>query len=102
LIIEALVLETHDIRMGFLPYLYLGLLPDLRVAARFAMLKSNDKYSAKWEEIMEQVVLVVSVAAAFLLRIGVPVILLIGLGILIDRWQSKREKSFSDENRKAA
>jgi hypothetical protein len=32
-----------------------------------------------------------SVAVLFLLRIGIPVMLLVGLGILIDRWQSKRE-----------
>jgi hypothetical protein len=88
--------------MGFLPYLYLGFLPDLRAVAGFAILKSNDKHSEIWEEIMEQVALVVSVAAAFLLRIGVPVILLIGLGILIDRWQSKREESYGEETRKTA
>jgi hypothetical protein len=40
---------------------------------------------------MEDFVMVLSVAALFLLRIGIPVILLVGLGILIDRWQSHRE-----------
>ena len=49
---------------------------------------------------MEQLLLVVSVAGAFLLRIGIPVLLLITLGILIDRWQSKREKSVQDEVQK--
>ncbi len=51
---------------------------------------------------MEQLLLVLGVAAAFLLRIGVPVILLIGLGILIDRWQNKREESIGEEVRKTA
>jgi hypothetical protein len=88
--------------MGFLPYVRLGLLPDLRVPASFAIFKSNDKHSALWEEIMEQILLVLGVAAAFLIRIGIPVILLIGLGILIDRWQSKRENSAAEETRKIA
>jgi hypothetical protein len=40
---------------------------------------------------MDELLMILSVAGLFLLRIGVPVILLVGLGILIDRWQSKRE-----------
>lgn len=51
---------------------------------------------------MEQLLLVVSVAAMFLLRIGVPVILLLSIGILIDRWQSKREKEVQQEIHKNA
>jgi hypothetical protein len=46
---------------------------------------------------MEQVLLVVSVAVMFIIRIGVPVILLLSLGILIDRWQSRREKEVQQE-----
>ena len=40
---------------------------------------------------MDDLLMVLSVAGLFLLRIGVPVLLLVGLGLLIDRWQSKRE-----------
>jgi len=40
---------------------------------------------------MEQLLLTLSVALLFLLRIGVPVLVLLTVGILIDRWQSKRE-----------
>ena len=42
---------------------------------------------------MDDIGLVLSVIALFLLRIGVPVILLVSLGVLIDRWQSKREEN---------
>lgn len=40
---------------------------------------------------MNDIVMIVSVAALFLIRIGIPIILLIGLGLLIDRWQSHRQ-----------
>lgn len=40
---------------------------------------------------MNDLLTILSVTALFLLRIGVPVILLVALGLLIDRWQSKRE-----------
>jgi hypothetical protein len=40
---------------------------------------------------MDELMMVVGVAVLFLLRIGVPVILLVGLGILIDRWQRQRQ-----------
>lgn len=43
---------------------------------------------------MENIVMIISVAALFLLRIGIPVILLVALGILIDRWQSHRDHNF--------
>ena len=41
---------------------------------------------------MEQLFLTLSVALLFLLRIGVPVLVLLTVGILIDRWQGKREQ----------
>ncbi len=41
---------------------------------------------------MEQLLLTLSVAALFLIRIGIPVIVLITVGVLVDHWQSKREK----------
>lgn len=41
---------------------------------------------------MEQLLLIVSVTVLFVIRIGIPVIVLLSIGILIDRWQSKREK----------
>jgi hypothetical protein len=51
---------------------------------------------------MEQLLLVVSVAVMFLVRIGIPVILLLAIGILIDRWQSKREREVQQEIHKNA
>lgn len=39
---------------------------------------------------MESVLLTLSVVALFLLRVGVPVTLLIALGMVIDRWQKHR------------
>jgi hypothetical protein len=44
------------------------------------------------EEIMDDLMMIFGVAALFLFRIGVPVILLVGLGILIDRWQGRRDR----------
>jgi hypothetical protein len=41
---------------------------------------------------MDGVLAVLSVVGLFLLRIGVPVLLLVALGILIDRWQTRREQ----------
>ena len=35
---------------------------------------------------------VIGVIVLFVFRIGIPLALLIGLGVLIDRWQSKREE----------
>lgn len=49
------------------------------------------------EDKMEQVLLVLSVAMMFVVRIGIPVIVLITLGVVIDRWQSKREKGVQQE-----
>ena len=46
---------------------------------------------------MEQLLTVLSVAALFLIRIGVPVIVLISLGMLIDRWQNKRDTTLRHE-----
>ncbi len=40
---------------------------------------------------MAEILVVLSVVGLFLLRVGIPVVLLVGLGILIDRWQTKRE-----------
>jgi hypothetical protein len=52
------------------------------------------------EDIMEQVLTILSVAVLFFVRIGIPVIVLIGLGIVIDHWQAKRQKEVQDELRK--
>ena len=51
---------------------------------------------------MEQVGLVLSVALMFIVRIGIPVIVLITLGVMIDRWQSKREHGVNQELHKRA
>jgi hypothetical protein len=40
---------------------------------------------------MDGVLTVLSVAGLFLVRVGVPVLVLVVLGILIDRWQTGRE-----------
>lgn len=41
---------------------------------------------------MNEVLAVLSVVGLFVLRIGVPVLLLVALGILVDRWQNKRDE----------
>ena len=51
---------------------------------------------------MEQLLLTLSIAALFLLRIGVPVIVLITLGVIVDRWQSKREQKIQSTSHKHA
>ena len=51
---------------------------------------------------MEQLLLVISVAVMFIVRIGIPVILLLAIGLLIDRWQSRREKEVEQEIHKHA
>ena len=45
------------------------------------------------EDILEQIGLVLSIVLMFIVRIGIPVLLLILIGTLIDRVQSRREKS---------
>lgn len=40
---------------------------------------------------MQEIQLIVSVAVMFFLRIGIPLLVLIVLGTLIDRWQTNRE-----------
>lgn len=40
---------------------------------------------------MQEIQLILGVALMFLLRIGIPVLLLITLGAVIDRWQTARE-----------
>jgi hypothetical protein len=40
---------------------------------------------------MQDIQLILGVALMFLLRIGIPVLLLITLGAVIDRWQTARE-----------
>ncbi len=42
---------------------------------------------------MDQVLTILGVAALFILRIGIPVIVLVSLGLMIDHWQSKREEA---------
>ncbi len=51
---------------------------------------------------MEQILTILAVAVLFLVRIGVPVIILISLGILVDRWQSKRDTALRNELSKHA
>lgn len=35
---------------------------------------------------------ILSVAGLFLLRVGLPIVLLVILGVVVDRWQNKREE----------
>ncbi len=44
---------------------------------------------------MAEFELIMSVAALFMVRIGIPFVALITLGTLVDRWQRKQEQSFS-------
>lgn len=46
---------------------------------------------------MAEISLVIGVIGLFFVRIGVPIILLVILGTLIDRWQTRQQ----EENRKA-
>jgi hypothetical protein len=39
---------------------------------------------------MTEIGTVLAVIGLFLLRVGLPIVLLIALGLLIDRWQNKR------------
>ena len=48
---------------------------------------------------MENVLMIVSVAVLFIVRIGIPVLVLVSLGLLIDRWQSKRENDIQTQQR---
>ena len=49
---------------------------------------------------MEQLLLTLSVAVLFLVRIGIPVIVLITLGVVVDHWQSKREQKVQQATHK--
>lgn len=51
---------------------------------------------------MEQLLSILAVVVLFLVRIGIPVIILISLGLLIDRWQSHREDAVRRELNKHA
>ncbi len=51
---------------------------------------------------MDQLLLTLSIVALFLVRLGIPVILLISLGVIIDRWQSKREQKTQQASHKHA
>ena len=39
---------------------------------------------------MNEILAVLTVIGLFMIRIGIPILLLVGLGLLIDRWQTKR------------
>jgi hypothetical protein len=41
---------------------------------------------------MDGILAILSVVGLFMLRVGVPVLLLVALGIIIDKWQSRREE----------
>ena len=41
---------------------------------------------------MNELLSILGVMGFFLLRVGLPIVLLVALGILIDRWQTKREE----------
>lgn len=39
---------------------------------------------------------VVGIVALFIMRVGIPLALLVGLGVLIDRWQQKRAEEVEE------
>ncbi|MBZ0274693.1 MAG: hypothetical protein K8I60_01030 [Anaerolineae bacterium] len=51
---------------------------------------------------MNDIMLVMSVIVMFTVRIGIPVIILVGLGVLIDRWQRRRESDIDRKYNKPA
>ncbi len=51
---------------------------------------------------MEQLLTIISVAGLFLIRIGVPVLVLLAVGLLVERWQSRREQALRQELSKHA
>jgi hypothetical protein len=51
---------------------------------------------------MDELITTLAVAALFLIRIGIPVALLVGLGVLIDRWQSRREAGIQHQTTRKA
>lgn len=42
--------------------------------------------------------LLISVIAMFFIRIGIPLLVLIILGVVVDRWQTKREQEYFSQN----
>lgn len=46
---------------------------------------------------MNDILMVVNVVVLFLLRIGLPVLVLVTLGTLIDRWQKQRESQIEHD-----
>ena len=42
---------------------------------------------------MDEILVALGVAVMFFIRVGVPVLALIVIGVLVDRWQSKRESN---------
>ena len=40
------------------------------------------------------IITILGVAGLFLLRVGLPIVLLIGLGLMIDRWQTRRNAEY--------
>lgn len=45
---------------------------------------------------MNEISMIISVAGLFIIRIGVPVAILIIIGILIDRWQTRLDKDLRE------
>jgi hypothetical protein len=79
---------------GEYPMPVLGSLSDLYAGQGVISCKQeNGTRTITIEEVhMDGVLEVLSVVGLFMLRIGVPVLLLVALGIVIDRWQSRREE----------
>jgi hypothetical protein len=46
---------------------------------------------------MDDIGMVLGVVVLFLVRVGLPVIALVALGLLVDRWQSKRERDIQQK-----
>ena len=46
---------------------------------------------------MDSILEVMAIAGLFLLRIGIPLVILVVLGLAIDRWQTHREEQIKEQ-----
>ena len=58
------------------------------------------KVLAKENKTMDELFVALGVAGLFLLRVGLPVLALIALGIMVDRWQRQRESEYEGPARR--
>lgn len=72
----------------------------INVASACCYPEAKKKHRCITEGVVDDLMLTLSVIVLFLLRIGVPVLILVTLGVLLDRWQSRRALRIEErENR---